>query len=133
MLENLNYIHWEDVYKENFLPAYNNFIKLRSEDSSELNELTTCYLNLFEASYKVLRIYMANKGIFVTPKMDVIKTAYKVYLIDNGQIWIDVLSAIETLDKTECSSNLSVYFDDKFIKIYTDLNERLEKELKNVF
>ncbi len=55
--------------------------------------LVQAYEVCFELSWKVLKDYLAENGLPVYLPKEVIKEAFNKNVIENGQIWIDMLDA----------------------------------------
>ncbi len=55
--------------------------------------LVQAYEVCFELSWKVLKDYLSENGINVYMPKEVIKEAFNKNVIENGQIWIDMLAA----------------------------------------
>ncbi len=55
--------------------------------------LVQAYEVCFELSWKVLKDYLSENGINVYMPKEVIKEAFNKNVIENGQIWIDMLTA----------------------------------------
>lgn len=55
--------------------------------------LVQAYEVCFELSWKVLKDYLSENGIHVYMPKEVIKEAFNKNVIENGQIWIDMLAA----------------------------------------
>lgn len=81
---------------ENFNKAFSLFVEMRQlyvEDkmsNSNKLALTQSFEIVFELAWKVLKDYLATKGIEVYAPKDVIKSAFNIHILPNGQIWIDM-------------------------------------------
>jgi len=64
-----------------------------SDKTSDTNRLalTQSYEIVFELAWKVLKDYLAQKGVEVHYPKDVIKEAFAANTLQNGQIWINML------------------------------------------
>ncbi len=81
---------------ENFDKAYqlyekmcNNYITDKSNDTYRL-ALTQSFEIIFELGWKVVKDYLAVKDVEVFTPKDVIKTAFSMNILPNGQVWIDM-------------------------------------------
>lgn len=84
---------------ENFNRAFeifNNAVKAYNQEKENIlmhMALVQAYEVCFELSWKVLKDYLAENGILVYMPKEVIKEAFNKNVIENGQIWIDLLDA----------------------------------------
>lgn len=84
---------------ENFNRAYGIFTEAvnayKGDTKSVLMQmaLVQSFEICFELAWKVLKDYLFTKAIEVFTPKDVIKTAFNVQIIMNGQIWIDMANA----------------------------------------
>ena len=83
---------------ENYNKAFNLFKKVREEyikdkgnDTFKL-AITQSFEIVFELAWKVLKDYMQENGLNVNYPKEVIKEAFNMETIKNGQIWIDMLN-----------------------------------------
>ena len=111
---------------ENFMRAFS----IYSDAVAEFNKNSSNILNhmaliqsfevCFELAWKVLKDYLEFNGINVYLPKEVIKEAFSAEIIQNGQIWIDMLKARNStsheynLDKVRAIiTNISgIYFDE---------------------
>lgn len=84
---------------ENFNRAFeilNNAVKAYNQEKENIlmhMALVQAYEVCFELSWKVLKDYLAENGLPVYLPKEVIKEAFNKNVIENGQIWIDMLDA----------------------------------------
>ena len=84
---------------ENFNRAFeifNNAVKAYNQEKENIlmhMALVQAYEVCFELSWKVLKDYLAENGILVYMPKEVTKEAFNKNVIENGQIWIDMLDA----------------------------------------
>lgn len=84
---------------ENFNRAFeifNNAVQAYNQEKENIlmhMALVQAYEVCFELSWKVLKDYLAENGILVYMPKEVIKEAFNKNVIENGQIWIDMLDA----------------------------------------
>jgi len=84
---------------ENFNKAFsilNNAVKAYNNNKTEIlthMALIQSYEVTFELAWKVLKDYLAENGISVYLPKEVIKEAFNKRVIENGQIWINMLDA----------------------------------------
>ena len=117
-----------DILKRS-IEAYNNDKKNDVIHMALIQSYEVC----FELSWKVLKDYLLTKEIDVKFPKDVIKEAFSFDVIENGQMWIDMLkdrnvsSHEYNMDKIdEVLERIStIYFDEliKFSKWADSINE----------
>lgn len=129
----LKYIHWEDYYRESFVPAYET-----ARDAQKALELTndalvSAFLQameaVFYASLKCMQYYLYNNGSFPNKLRDTIKEFFKFNLLQDGDTWIQFGDIIYS------RQNLKMDVVVKFCKtncyIFSKLNEQFESMLEN--
>lgn len=95
--------------------------KLQLEEDEYLEDalqesLIQRYEYTFELSWKVMKDFLSQEGGFkLMGARDSIREAFKAELLDDGEIWMDMLSARNT------SSH--VYNESKIIKIFRDIQQ----------
>ncbi|MFH1846779.1 MAG: HI0074 family nucleotidyltransferase substrate-binding subunit [Candidatus Omnitrophota bacterium] len=77
----------------------------------------------FELSWKLAKIILAYNGVEVTLPRLIIKEAFKMKMINNGQAWIDML---EDRNKTS-----HIYDEDEALEIYEKIRTGHFKMLKS--
>ncbi len=85
--------------------------------------LVQSYEVCFELAWRVLKDYLAENGIIVYMPKEVIKEAFHNNVIENGQIWIDMLNA---RNATSHEYNM-----DKINSILNNIRNSYQKELTN--
>lgn len=129
MLEEIEYIHWEDVYKNSFHYAYIEFDTCRKNNNISQETKNILYYSLFNSTIELLRVFFANKGLFYEYSRDIIREAFRVELLSDGKTWMEVLTLMEAFDDENIKEILSIYFNDKYFKIFIELNNTFIKEL----
>lgn len=129
-------IRWKQRF-QNFKNAFLFLEKaLRIKDPSEVEEvgIIKSYEFTFELSWKTLKDYLEFKNISVKFPRDVIKEAFKYELIDDGDIWLDMLDKrnvmTHTYDETSARSAVLLIRDKYFsqlLKLYTLLTTKDQK------
>jgi len=122
-------IRWKQRF-ENFERAYNNLKyaldALNTDHENKINKMATiqAYEMAMELSWKVLKDYLeAGNVVFkeITPN-NVIKEAFAANIIDNGELWVDMLK-----DRNSTSHE---YNEEKSNLIVDKINEVYFAELK---
>lgn len=88
-------IRWKQRYN-NFDKAYKHF-SAGMERFDTLNELeqvgiVQTYQYNFELAWKTLKDYLEEQGVVAKFPRDVIKNAYKYEIIDDGDVWLEMLN-----------------------------------------
>lgn len=107
---------------EIFCDAVNAYNKSRENILTHM-ALIQSYEVCFELAWKVLKDYLAENGIIVYMPKEVIKEAFHNNVIENGQIWIDMLNA---RNATSHEYNM-----DKINSILNNISTSYQKELTN--
>ena len=123
-------LHWQDLY-ENFVNKFNIIDTLRKDNSVPLDELTESYAILFNATCKMLKVYLANKGLFQRTYDRILKICYQAGIIDNGQDWVNALFLIEHIARVDAKDMVKLYCQDEFFQIYVDLKNKMEGMLSD--
>ncbi len=83
---------------ENFNRAFNLFVEMRNSYVAEKNSnayrlaLAKSFKIACEQGWKVIKDYLFMKNIQADTPKDTIKKAYNSNIIENGQIWIDMIN-----------------------------------------
>jgi nucleotidyltransferase substrate binding protein (TIGR01987 family) len=89
-------IRWKQRF-ENFSKAFNQFeeaIKAYANLSDlEKEGLVQRYEYTFELAWKTLKDYLESKGVVVSFPRDVLKEAFAAQVIQDGEIWIEMLNS----------------------------------------
>lgn len=121
---------------ENFNKAFSLFVEMRQlyveDKTSNSNKLALIqsFKIVFELAWKVLKDYLATKGIEVYVPKDVIKSAFNIHILPNGQIWIDMSN-----DRNSSSHEYNMDKVDKILEkisleYYEELN-RFKEQIKD--
>ena len=114
---------------ENFNRAFKLFelacCAYRQDEKNDINKLalTQGFEIVVELSWKVLKDYLAQKGIRALTPNDVIKEAFAAETISDGQIWINMVK-----DRNTSSQE---YNTDKMDEILTKVSTVYYNELKS--
>lgn len=85
--------------------------------------LVQAYEICFELAWKCLKDYLQQKGIDVNYPTEVIKEAFNKNTLKNGQLWIDMLNARNSISHEYNMEKVSKYL----IEISTTYFEEIEK------
>ena len=114
---------------ENFNRAYSIFelanCAYRQDEENDINKLalTQAFEIVIELGWKVLKDYLAQKGIRALTPNDVIKEAFSAEIISDGQIWINMVK-----DRNTSSHE---YNTDKVDEILAKVSTIYYNELKS--
>lgn len=118
---------------ENFNRAYNIFVEAVKAFDKDKQLTHMALIQTFEICYelawKVLKDYLFLRGISALFPKEVIKEAYNKEIIEDGQIWIDMLNARNltsheyNMDKIDgLLIKISTVFNDEFKKFHSWIN-----------
>lgn len=83
--------------------------------------LVQAYEVCFELSWKVLKDYLAENGLPVYLPKEVIKEAFNKNVIENGQIWIDMLDARNATSHEYKMDKINLILDKISTTFYNEL------------
>ena len=112
---------------ENFNRAFeilNNAVKAYNQEKENIlmhMALVQAYEVCFELSWKVLKDYLAENGILVYMPKEVIKEAFNKNVIENGQIWIDMLDARNATSHEYKMDKINLILDKISTTFYNEL------------
>lgn len=112
---------------ENFNRAFeifNNAVKAYNQEKENILmhlALVQAYEVCFELSWKVLKDYLAENGILVYMPKEVIKEAFNKNVIENGQIWIDMLDARNATSHEYKMDKINLILDKISTTFYNEL------------
>jgi len=134
-------IRWKFRYEGDFKQKVLKLIDLIEEmqNKSLANELDNdfrrevfyLFLSTFEGGVRTLKDFMRYQGIFQVETREIIKEAFYVEIIEDGQSWIDMMYDANDIDKWSLRGfDFQVLFT-RYLKAFTNLiqyfEERLEK------
>ena len=76
----------------------------------------------FELSWKVLKDFLENKGVNVKFPRDVLKEAFNLDILNNGELWFEMLEYRNILSHTYNEKNFTKAVE----KIYNDFFNEIE-------
>ena len=130
-MEDIKDIRWKQRF-QNFKNAFSFLSKaIGLTAPSEIEDIIQAYEFTFELAWKTLKDYLEFNDVSVKFPRDVIKEAFRYELIDNGDIWLDMLDKrnlmSHTYDETSAQLALSLIKDDYFpqlSKLYNLLSKK---------
>ena len=125
-------------WKQRFQNFENTLIKLeKAVNKNDLSELEIAgiihiYEFTFELSWKTLKDYLEEKEVAVKFPKDTIKEAFKYELIDDGDLWIDMLQKRNLMSHTYNEYNAKLAYRlivDQYFKALNQLYLKLKSEI----
>ena len=100
-------------------------------DDDTRRKVFSHFLSTFYGGVRTLKDYMRYQGIFQVETREIIKEAFYVEIIEDGQSWIDMMFDANQIDKRTLKGfDFQVLFT-RYLKAFTELiqyfEERLEK------
>ena len=124
-----DYIHFEDYYKNSFLPELSNVKDLCKSDLTQgdaQESLCEHFIIIFETAFLLLKYYLQNNGLFQFRESDVIREAFTIGFLQDGEEWMKVKELAEMMQ--DDNSNIIHWFNrvfdylNKYMYIYDNLN-----------
>jgi nucleotidyltransferase substrate binding protein (TIGR01987 family) len=98
----------------------------------EIAGVIKIYEFTFELAWKTIRDYLDEKNVDIIFPRDVIKAAFHYELINDGEIWMDMLENRKFMNKTYNEKNAQIAYqlivNDYFKELY-DVFMKLKKEV----
>ena len=91
---------------------------------------------MFNSSVLLLRYYLKFNGIFYYENIDIIKEAYYLEIIEDGQSWIELLFDIKNIEQIKADNKeeeLLHNIVNKYDKCFSDLNIFMEKKYEKLW
>ena len=114
---------WLDFYKNEYIRTLDSFNHLR-KSGCDVSILCKDYTNLVNVSCELMKLFINYQGLFQFENREIIKEAFYVGLIKDGEKWINALTLAEVYSSGEDKFNnliLSYCQDENFV-IFEDLN-----------
>lgn len=124
--------YWLNYYKTTFLPKLEKIQSLRQKSFVNA-EICSEYVDFVIISCTLLQYYLAYNGLFQFNNREIIREAFYVELIDDGQYWINSLSLAVIIKKygyQRVKSLMSDYLKDDHFYIFENLNKNFEKYME---
>ncbi len=122
---------------ENFNKAFGILTEAKNEYISDktkvLNHmaLIQSYEVCFELAWKVLKDYLAENGILVYLPKEVIKEAFNKRVIENSQLWINMLDSKNAISHEYKMDKVNIILENISSVFYNELNN-FSKWLDNI-
>jgi nucleotidyltransferase substrate binding protein (TIGR01987 family) len=127
-------IRWKQRF-QNFVKALKNLEEaLAKTDLSKLEKagVIQIYEFTFELAWKTLKDFLEEKGVDVKFPRDTIKEAFKYELVDDGELWLDMLQKRNLMAHTYDENTAELAFRliaDQYVFALKQVHDRLEKSL----
>ena len=120
------FIHWEDIFLNKFIPQYNEFNEFYNLNINS-NLLIEKYVSLFATSILVMKIFLANNGIFIADgNRNFIREFYNMELINLGRLWMEATTLVEQAHEESIQPILLTFAKtEKCLQIYKELKDVL--------
>ena len=125
------------IEKNNY---YQNLIKNIEDISYLSDEEKVSYIqetiDMFNTSVSLLKYYLKFNGIFYYENIDIIKEAYYLEIIEDGQSWIELLFDIKNIEQIKAynkEDELLHNIVNKYAKCFSDLNIFMEKKYEKLW
>ncbi|MDG6881290.1 nucleotidyltransferase substrate binding protein, HI0074 family [Phocoenobacter uteri] len=134
-MENLKYTRFKQRF-QNFEKAFIQLKKavIRADELDELSKegLIQRFEYTFELSWKTLKDYLEyeTEEAILSPRQ-VIKTAFKLELLDNGEYWLEMLNKRNLMAHTYNEDYFKQVFE-SIINLYFSQIEKLYEQLKEM-
>lgn len=128
---NVEYTHWEEYYKNSYSLIFEQsqaiYSKIIEQNGGDTKTLIDATKDIFQASCYLLNLYLCNNGFFQTESRNIIKHAFFVNFLTDGDEWIEMGDLLY--------SDMLVYFEDviEFIIKKFFIFEKLKNKFDCIF
>ena len=123
---------WIDYYKNTFCVTYNEISK---NFNANIEEKVLCqkFIKLVDQSCELLKRFLNYNGLFQFENREVIKEAFSVELIEDGELWIDALQLFEAYksEQEKFNSLIALFCKNGSFIIFKKLMKKFEKLTDN--
>ena len=126
-------IRWEQRFtnfEKAFLHLKDAINRYDSLDNLSKEGLIQRFEYTFELAWKTLKDYLESRGVVSRFPREVLKNAFQTELLNNGEIWIDMLEKRNLLAHTYDEENFKVALNTILISYYPEM-EKLYQFFKN--
>lgn len=128
-MEEIEYVHWEDVYKDKWLSRYNKMLGYKMTGVELTQETCNNFINFFKWSIYLIQIYMRNYGYYYSGNSMIIKIAFRIGFIKYGDNFAMINDMIEHPQKYKKYEAVEFGLGEGF-NCFDDLNEKMSKLLE---
>ena len=119
---------------ENFTKAFQN-LKQAIDRINELDDLgkeglIQRFEYTFELAWKLLKDHLESEGLSVKSPRECLKTAFSSGIIDNGELWLEMLEDRNFMAHTYDETNFSIALDNILNKYFTEIENLYEFFIK---
>ena len=127
---------WLDFYKNEYIKTLDSFNQLRKSDC-DVKVLCNGYTNMVNISCELMKLFINYQGLFQFENREIIKEAFYVGLINDGEKWINALTLADVCSSGEEKFNnliISYCKDENFVifeslnTIFKNYSEEYEKD-----
>lgn len=126
---NKEYTHFEDYYRESFLPSYERFKSLIADETSSSKVLYEAASELYKSSCELMRIYLWNNGFFNYTELQYIRNFFRMNLITYGEEWVILGDYIENPSKISAREFIQFVVDNS--KIFDEFDNAIRSLTQN--
>ena len=137
-----NQILWKVYYKNTFTKIYRQICELQKQysksqsvDNNRLHELCSTYIECHDVSVNLMQYYMSYNGFFHYESSEIIKVAFAMDIINDGETWIDTDSLCFVQKKQPNAifeKKILSYYDLPYFDIFTDLDKFFKDKLNGI-
>ncbi len=120
---------WLDYYNNSFLRNWELFTNLQKKSNDKIS-LCNGYIELFFSACELIKLFLHYNGIFHFRNIEIIKEAYSIELIEQGEKWMNALFYVNEYkagNSEQFASHILSYCKDENFIIFNDLKNKFEK------
>lgn len=126
-MEEIEYIHWEDVYRDKWLHRYRELVSFKKSSTELSQDVYDLFSNFFKWSVYLIQIYMRNYGYYYGGDM-IIKVAFRIGIIKDGDTFIVINDMMENSEKYNKREALEYCLGEGF-HVFDDINAKMKELL----
>ena len=119
-----NYIHWQDYYRQNFLKAF--YTAKNSIENMNIDAKTI--YDLVDKTVTTLRYFLQNNGIFYFSDIDVIRQAFYIEFLEDGDALMEIYSLLKNIDNGSMTEDIRERFKTNFFA-FENLKQKFESSV----
>ena len=120
------YIDFKSYYINNFKIRYESAVKIKNSDCNMQQKYEELII-LFETSFLLLKYYLQNNGLFQFTEQEVLREAFYIDFLDDGEEWMEVCTIIKDIHSkgfSESNYEHIQYIYDNLFFIFSNLNNK---------
>ncbi len=103
-MEEIEYLHWEDYYKDTWLNAYNQILADKEDRTLNTDDIYNKFVSFYESTVFLILTYLRNNGYYYNNNLAILKAAFRADFIEDGDSFVainDMVVNIENYNKEE--------------------------------